>query len=143
MSDSLQLPDAPAPAPVTAFQRYLKRIISSREKAREVLQACEAEDEISRATLTMVWNTLFDQLVKGGCEEDLVQVSSIVQKLYGSTNQRKALEIKTKDFERKMEEWEAKKKSLQESLEVARTLSKEAGLSEATLREIEEELRLL
>lgn len=108
-----------------------------------MLQACEAEDDVSRATLTIVWNELFDRLLKGDREENLVQVSSIVQKLYGSTNQRKALEIKTADFERKLEEWEEKKKSLKESLEVARSISKEGGLSEETLREIEEELNLL
>jgi len=132
-----------ADAPLTAFQRYLRRIISSRDKAREVIKACEAEDDVSRATLTIVWNELFDRLLKGGREEDLVQVSSIVQKLYGSTNQRKALEIKTADFERKLEEWEEKKKQLKESMKIARSLSKGGGLSEETLREIEEELNLL
>ena len=132
-------------APLTAFQRYLRRIISSRDMAREVIKACEAEDDVSRATLTMVWNELFDRLVKGGRDEDLVQVSSIVQKLYGSTNQRKALEIKTANLERKLEEWEEKKKQLKESMKIARSISegKGGGLSEETLREIEAELNLL
>ncbi len=132
-----------AEAPLTAFQRYLRRIISSSDKAREVIKACEADDDVSRATLTIVWNELFDRLLNGGRDEDLVQVSSIVQKLYGSTNQRKALELKTTDLERKLEEWEEKKRQLKESVKIARSLSTGGGLSEETLREIEEELNLL
>ncbi len=87
------------------FQKYLRRIINSKKRAREILEVCKSDDDFSKAALAVVWNELFDLMMNGnGDEVDITKISGIVQKLYGSTNQRKSLELKAEDYERREEE---------------------------------------
>lgn len=124
------------------FQKYLRRIINSKKRAREILDVCQSDDDFSKAALAVVWNELFDLMMNGGDEKrDITQISGIVQRLYGSTNQRKSLELKAEDYERREEERQEKKKELQDKLERASGTGK--GLSAEALEQIEEQLKLL
>jgi len=124
------------------FRKYLRRIINSKKRAREILEVCQSDDDFSKAALAVVWNELFDLMMNGnGDEVDITKISGIVQKLYGSTNQRKSLELKAEDYERREEERQEKKRDLQDKLERASESGK--GLSAEALEQIEEQLKLL
>ncbi len=124
------------------FQKYLRRIINSKKRAQEILDVCQSDDDFSKAALAVVWNQLFDLMMKeDGDEVYIAKISGIVQRLYGSTNQRKSLELKAEDYERREEERQEKKKNLQNELK--RESERGKGLSAEALEQIEEQLKLL
>lgn len=125
----------------TAFDTYLREITHSRERASEILDASGGDDEISRATLLLVWQLIFERLLRDDECEDLVRLSGIVQKLFGSTNQRKTHDLKMREEQRKEEEFQERKQKLQDSLQQAREENK--GIPKEMLEQIERDLQLL
>lgn len=123
------------------FQDTIRRILTSQSQAREILSACDAEDDVSRATLTLVWSELLDELMRDSSNDDerLLRVVGIIQKLYGSTNQRRTMDLRLREFEAREAEREERKAALRNDIANA----KSNGLTPAILERIEAELQLL
>lgn len=122
-------PREPLPA---EFATFLRNIEASKTRADEILEHCKAEDDLSRATLVLVWQKLFDRLsnsLRAEESEELKPTIDLIQRLYASTTNRKATELKTRDDHRKAQlhklDLEKARAALHESRTTPRPLTAE------------------
>lgn len=129
----------------SAFNMHLDRIRTAKRRADSYLEVWNPGHSAAEAALAVSWEALFDRLCTEPSGElslsDLNTLSGVIQKLTGSQNQIKTLELKVREQQIKEEEYHERKEELKRKLRQAK--EKKQGLTEEALKEIEKELSLL
>ena len=129
---------------IEKFDGHLKKIKLARLRTKKILEAIIPCFDSAEASISLLWESLFDYLVINENDHQLSEISTlagIMQKLMASFNQFKTLELKTHEHEMKKEEFDLRilefKDKLLPELKTGQPLSIE------TLEAIERQLGLL
>lgn len=125
------------------FRQHLDRIRQAKREADAMLEVCSPGHNAAEAVLGILWEVLFDHMCHTDAFDldELNTLSTIIHKLMAGNTQLKSLELKIRDDARKEDEFRQRKEQLATTLRTARENAD--SLSEAKLREIEAQLKLL
>lgn len=98
-------------------------------------------EDIADAAAAQILQDISDEIASG--EYNISKMAQAVATLQASEQRRQELKAKLREYERRAAEWERREKEREAAkAELAKAISKR-GLSENTLREIEEKIKLL
>jgi hypothetical protein len=92
-------PQTPAPtlsstALGPAFEAHLRRLSATGVQVQAILSTTPDTRLLSQATFNLLWQALYNDLLKGQ-SEDLIKAGALIEKLYCAFTQRMALEQRT------------------------------------------------
>lgn len=123
------------------FAKHLERLARAKEYHMRIQEFKGMSEDIADAAAAQILQDISDEIASG--EYNISKMAQAVATLQASERRRQELKAKLKEYERRAAEWERKEKEREEAkAELARAISKR-GLSENTLREIEEKIKLL
>jgi iron-sulfur cluster repair protein YtfE (RIC family) len=100
-------------------------IRKTQAKAKKIINAANTEEDLSKASITLLWSYLFERIEKAVTDEDYDDLIQIAQKLSTTTGNLHRIYLKLKEDSNKL------------------VNNKPHELSEEDLSRIEKELKLL
>ena len=123
------------------FAKHLERLARAKEYHMRIQEFKGMSEDIADAAAAQILQDISDEIASG--EYNISKMAQAVATLQASEQRRQELKAKLREYERRAAEWERREKEREAAkAELARAISKR-GLSENTLREIEEKIKLL
>lgn len=123
------------------FAKHLERLARAKEYHMRIQEFKGMSEDIADAAAAQILQDISDEIASG--EYNISKMAQAVATLQASEQRRQELKAKLREYERRAAEWERREKEREAAkAELAKAISKR-GLSENTLREIEEKIKLL
>lgn len=123
------------------FAKHLERLARAKEYHMRIQEFKGMSEDIADAAAAQILQDISDEIASG--EYNISKMAQTVATLQASEQRRQELKAKLREYERRAAEWERREKEREAAkAELAKAISKR-GLSENTLREIEEKIKLL
>lgn len=125
------------------FAEYLDDLRAKSSMAESIAAVAKSGLGIADASASILNQKIFDRLMSAGelTDEEADQLSLALQRLRSGDQRARLLEAQLRDYERKEAERAEKKAALQAKLAAATT--NKGGVSQETLKQIEEAIGLL
>ena len=125
-----------------AFKEHLERLRKARDLARQVAEFnnSDAAGTLADAGAAVLMQKVFDEMTAGAVDVDVL--SKIIARWRSGDHRQRELNAKLQLMEKQIAEYERRDREREErKAELSKAISK--GLGKATLREIEEKIKLL